>query len=119
VVHKGGQLYGGGSHNGKRTHTRDESRRVHGEDATMGEVWVMTGGGMRLQRSIARVNPSTMDKGSSVPSDTDGRTGIYSTIACAAMYNPGETPENMKDGRIPSRGPAHMERSVCVALTSP
>lgn len=85
--------------------TRDESRRAHGEDATIGDVWVMTGGGMRLQRSIARVNPSTMDKGSSVPSDMDGRTGMYSTIACAAMYNPGETPENMKDGRIPSRGP--------------
>lgn len=74
---------------------------------------------MRLQRSIARVNPSTTDKGSSVLSDMDGRTGIYSTIACAAMYNPGETPENMKDGRIPSRGPAHRERSVCAALTSP
>jgi hypothetical protein len=35
------------------------------------------------------------------------------------MYNPGETPENMKDGVIPSRGPAHREQLVCAAPTSP
>jgi hypothetical protein len=68
---------------------------------------------MRLQRSIARVNPSTKDSGNSVLSDMDGMTGMYSTIACAAIYIPGGTTESMKEGGTPSRGPRHRERSVC------
>jgi hypothetical protein len=75
---------------------------------------VITGLGMRLQRSNARVNPSTIDNGSSVLSDMDGITGMYSTIACAAMYTPGETPESTKDGGTPSRGPERGEQSVCI-----
>jgi hypothetical protein len=66
---------------------------------------VITGGGIRLQSSTARVNPSTKDSGSSVLSDMDGRAGMYFTIACAAMYTPGEIPETIKDGGTPSRGP--------------
>lgn len=37
----------------------------------------------------------------------NGIAGINSTIACAAMYTPGETPEIMKDGGTPSRGPEY------------
>lgn len=85
--------------------TREDSKRVHGEDAMTGDAWVITGLGMRLHRSNARVNPSTTDNGSSVLSDMDGITGIYSTIACAAMYTPGETPERTKDGGTASRVP--------------
>jgi len=80
-----------------------------------GDVLAMTAGGMRLQKSNVRVNPSTKASGSSVLRDMDGRTGMYSTMACAAMYTPGETPESMKDGVTPSRGPGHEEFSVSVA----
>jgi hypothetical protein len=67
---------------------------------------------MRLQSSIARVNPSTKDSGSSVLSDMDGIAGINSTIACVAMYTPGETPEIMKDGGTPSRGPEYQRSFI-------
>jgi hypothetical protein len=59
--------------------TRDERRSVHGDVAIAGEVWVVTIGGMRLQRRKARVKPSTTASGSSrvaVGSGTVGRKSM-------------------------------------------
>jgi hypothetical protein len=89
--------------------TKDERSSAQGEDATAGDALLRIAGGIKLQRSIARVWASRKESGSSVLRAMVGRLGITSTRACIMMYRMGYTPETMKDGGIPSRGPDYSE----------
>jgi hypothetical protein len=77
---------------------------VYGEVDTAGEMWAVIIGGTKSHKSIARVNPSSNDKGSSVNRDNSGTVGSVSTSALALRYNKGATPETKNVGCKPSHG---------------
>ena len=64
--------------------TRDEMRSVQGDVAIVSEGLVVTGGGIRLQRRLARVKPSTTESGSSTVAEGIGTVGRTSITACMA-----------------------------------
>jgi hypothetical protein len=71
-------------------------------------VWVAIIGGTKSHKSIARVNPSSNDKGSSVNRDNSGTVGSESTSALALKYNKGTPPESKKVGCKPSHDAAEV-----------
>jgi hypothetical protein len=77
---------------------------VYGEVDTAGEVWAVIIGGTKLHKSIARVSPSSNDKGSSVNRDNSGTVGSESTSALALKNIKGTAPETKKVGCKPSHG---------------
>ena len=64
--------------------TREDTRRVQGELAMAGDAWVVIVGGIKLQRRKARVNPSTMERGSSSDAEMAGTSGKASINAWIA-----------------------------------
>jgi hypothetical protein len=84
--------------------TNAVNNSVYGEVDTAREAWAVIITGTKLHKRIARVSPSSTDKGSSVNRDNSGTTGNESTSALAPKYNRGTPPETKKVGCKPSHG---------------
>lgn len=79
-------------------------RSVQGDVAMVSDACLTTTGGIKLQSKYARVNPSSKANGSSFESCGVGTAGRCSTMACAAVYKAGTTPDTMNDGGTPNNG---------------
>ena len=89
--------------------TKVVNSSVYGEVDTAEEGWVVIIGGMKSHKNIARVSPSSNDKGSSVYRDSSGTVCSESTSAHAPRYNDGTTPDTKKVGCKPSHGAVEVE----------
>ena len=85
--------------------TKEVRSRVQGDVETDSELCPRTTGGIKLQRRYAREIPSMNDKGNSEVNEGIGTTGSLSTAAWIPVYKAGTTPDNMKEGGTPKRGP--------------
>lgn len=91
----------------KQARTKEVRRSAQGDDAIAGDGLAVTAGGINVQRSMARVNPSTIARGISFSKLEMGMrlSGRYSMIAWMVAYNAGTVPDTMNDGGSPRNGP--------------